>query len=69
MDELLTTKEVAKILKVNPWQVLDYIYQKKLKAQKMGNGIGKKGNKRRWRIWKQDLLDFINKGSNIKDSE
>lgn len=65
--DIFTVNETATILGVNRWTVCDYIYEGKLKANKLGNGTGKKGNKRRWRIWKRDLIEFINTGSSIKE--
>lgn len=62
MDKPLTVDEAAEFLSVSRWTVLDYIYQGKLQAYKMGNGSSKRGNRRQWRIWKNDLVDFINKG-------
>lgn len=61
-DKPLTVKEAAEFLSVNPWQILHYINSGQLKAYKMGNGNNKKGNRRHWRIWRQDLIAFINKG-------
>jgi len=69
MGKLLTVNEAADFLSVNPWQVRDYITNGQLRAYKMGNGTGKRGNKRRWRIWKEDLIAFINRGSNIKEGK
>ena len=67
--DVFTVNEVAAIIRVNRWTVLDYIYGGKLKAHKMGNGKGKKGKKRLWRIWRQDIIDFINSGDKGKESE
>ncbi len=58
----LTVAEAADFLSVNPWQVRDYINNGQLKAYKLGNGTHKLGSRRHWRIWKQDLIDFVNKG-------
>lgn len=65
---LLTVDEAATVLKVNPWIVREYIRKKQLKAQKIGDGTDKKGSRRSWHIWRQDLIDFINQGSNIKEN-
>jgi len=66
-DKPLTVAEASDFLSVNTWKVREYISKGLLKAYKLGNGTGKKGNKRRWRIWKEDLITFINKSSNIKE--
>lgn len=60
----LNTAEVAEFLQVNEWTVRVYITSGLLKAHKIGNGTGKRGSRRRWRIWKHDLIDFINKSPN-----
>lgn len=61
----LTVREVAEFLSSNDWQVRYYIREGKLKAYKLGNGTGKRGNRREWRIWRADLLDFVNRHPNI----
>jgi len=66
-DKPLTVKEAAEFLSVSTWQVRDYIYEGRLRAYKMGNGTGKRGSRREWRIWKKDLVAFINRSSNIKE--
>ena len=63
----LTTAEVAEFLSVNIWKVREYITSGLLRAYKLGNGTGKRGSKRQWRIWKADLINFINRSSNIKE--
>ena len=60
----LTLNEAAEFLSVNPWQVRHYIKVGSLKASKMGNGTNKKGSRRHWRIWKEDLIEFLNRGRN-----
>lgn len=64
IDKPMTTAEVAEYLSVNEWTVRLYINQGVLKAHKLGNGTGKKGSKRRWRVWRSDLIEFINRNSN-----
>ena len=66
-DKPLTVEEAATFLSVNPWQVRYYINSGQLKAYKMGNGSGKKGSRKHWRIFKKDLIAFLNRGSNAKD--
>lgn len=58
----LTVQEAAVFLSIQPLQVRLYINKGLLKAYKLGNGTGKKGSRRRWRIWKDDLVDFVNQG-------
>ena len=64
-DKPLTVKEAAEFLSVNPWQVRNYINKGQLTAYKLGNGANIKGNRRSWRIWKNDLVNFINRNSNL----
>jgi len=66
-DKPLTTAEAADFLSVNEWTVRHYIRQGLIKAHKMGNGTGKKGNKRGWRIWREDLVKFLDSSSNISE--
>jgi len=66
-DKMLTTTEVAKFLDMSAWKVRDYIKTKVLKAHKIGNGAGRKGSPKEWRIYEKDLIDFVNKGSNMGD--
>ena len=65
----LTVAEAADFLSVNPWQVRHYISRGVLKAYKMGNGSNKKGSRRRWRIWKDDLIAFVNRDSNVVETD
>jgi len=65
----MTVDEAAEYLSVNPWQIRHYIHIGQLKAHKMGNGSNKKGNKRRWRIFKEDIIAFLDRGSNIKENK
>ena len=65
----LTVAEAADFLSVNPWQIRHYISRGVLKAYKMGNGRNKKGSRRRWRIWKEDLVAFINRDSNVIETD
>jgi len=66
MDRPLTVKEAAEFLRVAPGQVRVYISKGLLKAYKMGNGSHKTRSTGRWRIWKDDLMVFINRSGNIK---
>ena len=50
MQELLTVKEVAEVMQVTTWSVLQWIYDKKLKANKPAG---------QWRINRGDLQLFI----------
>lgn len=61
----MTVAEAAEYLSVNPWQIRHYISRGVLKAYKLGNGQDKRGSKRRWRIWKGDLVAFLNRNSNV----
>jgi excisionase family DNA binding protein len=56
MDQLLTLKETAKILRVSERTIMRYLKSGKLKASKLGQ----------WRIKQSDLEDFLNKTKNIK---
>jgi excisionase family DNA binding protein len=51
MDEMLTPKEVAKMLKVSDFAIRKWLKEKKLRGVKLGD---------LWRIRKQDLDEFIN---------
>ena len=52
---LLTPNDAAEILGISAWTVVNqYIASGKLKAHKLGG----RGNGP-WRIWKQDLINFI----------
>lgn len=54
MNELLTTQETARILKVSTRTVLRWIQAGALAGVKLGEGRGAE-----WRIRKQDLDDYI----------
>ena len=54
----LTVKQAAEYLQVNTEQIRRYISRGILKAYKMGASTSP------WRIWKQDLIDFINRSGN-----
>jgi len=64
--QLLTVKEAAAFLSITSDQVRLYIKDGKLKAHRLGNGKGKRESKRPWRIWRRDLLEFVNRSSNIE---
>lgn len=65
----LTTDEAATFLSLSSWKIRDYINKGILKAYKVGNGTNKKNSRRRWRIWKDDLVEFINRNSNIEEKD
>jgi len=52
-DEVYTTKEIAFILKVSTASIYDAIDQKRLRAFRVGEGLGA------YRITKKALLTFI----------
>jgi len=56
MDELLTLKEIAKILRVSERTIMRYLKAGKLKASRPGQ----------WRIKECDLEKFLGENSNIK---
>lgn len=58
MTEILTVEQVAQEVQVNAKTVYQWIKDKRLKA----TNIGTKG-KANWRIKRQDLNDFLEKGS------
>ncbi len=58
MTEILTVEQVAQELQVNAKTVYQWIREKRLRA----TNIGTKG-KANWRIKRQDLNDFLDKGS------
>src|SRR5712691_3310344 len=58
MTEILTVEQVAQELQVNTKTVYQWIREKRLRA----TNIGTKG-KANWRIKRQDLNDFLDKGS------
>lgn len=57
MDDALSVDEVAVWLGLAPNTIRKYIKHKVLKAHKI-KGVDGKG--RVWRIWKQDVIDFVN---------
>jgi len=59
-DRPLTVKEAAEYLRVNPGLVRKYISKGLLKAYKLGTSGKHKDSTSPWRIWKADLIDFIN---------
>jgi len=62
-DHLLTITEVMNKLKVGRLTVYDYIYSGKLRAHRLGGTGGKhKENRKPYRIWETDLLEFIDSG-------
>lgn len=62
---LLTVTEVADFLGISAYTVAEYLRAGKLKGYKLGNGKDKKGSRRQWRIWKHDLIEFVNRSSNV----
>ena len=66
MNRPLTVKEAAEFLQIKPEQVRVYIGKGLLKANKLGNGSKKTRSTGRWRIWEEDLVEFIKRSSNVK---
>jgi len=60
-DELLSTRQVMEILKVDWKAVYKYISSGQLVAHKLGKG---KNSRRHWRVWHSDLMKFINGSEN-----
>lgn len=58
----LTVAKAADFLSVSTWTVREYIRLGLLKAYKLGNGAHKRGSRRHWRIWQQNLVEFVNRG-------
>ena len=58
-DKFLTTKEVAKFLRVSERSIFRYIHNGRLKAVKVGY----------WRIAKSDLEKFIQENYNVKKNK
>jgi len=56
VENFLTTKQVAKKMRVSERSVMRYIKAKKLRASKMGQ----------WRVKEKDLERFFNTNSNRK---
>lgn len=54
--KLMTVREAAEFLKLSPFQVRVYCKRGILKANKVGTG-----KNTRWRIWEDDLFEFVNK--------
>jgi len=68
-DKPMTVNEAADFLGVSSYTVAEYLRAGKLKGYKLGNGTGNKDSRRQWRIWKEDLIEFVNRSSNIKEVE
>jgi excisionase family DNA binding protein len=58
MTEILTVEQVAQELQVNAKTVYQWIKEKRLKATNIGTRT-----KANWRIRRQDLNEFMEKGS------
>lgn len=58
LDDILSVTDVAVWLNVHPQTVREYIKNGDLKAHKLKDKNGGEG--RIWRVWKQDLVDFVN---------
>jgi len=66
--DIFKPSEVAEILGVTPYTVIyKYIGKGSLKAFKLGDGTGKRGKYRHWRIRREDLLEFLNRSQNVKE--
>lgn len=50
MDEVLTTQEACKFLKISRPTILSYFYSGKIAAEKIGKG---------WRVYKGEMIRFI----------
>ena len=57
-DELLTTKETIKYLKISRNTFFKYIRQGKIKAIKVGNS---------WRVFKSELYLFLDTGKKSRE--
>ena len=66
-DKPFTVKEAADFLGVSSYTIAEYLRAGKLKGYKLGNGTGNKDSRRQWRIWPEDLIEFVNRSSNIKE--
>lgn len=65
MEKPLTVNEAAEFLSVNPFIIRKYIHKGMLKAHRIGDGTGKTGQDLkgvRFRIWKKDLIAFLEGG-------
>ena len=60
MNKLYTVDEVAETLKLDAETIRRYINSKKIRAYKIG---------KEWRIKESDLLEFIERQSNISKEE
>ncbi len=61
MDEYLTVKEIAKLLKVERDTVIRWIMSDRLRAFKPGNG-------RFWRVRRQDFQRFVRGDAGLRDN-
>lgn len=61
MEEMLTTQEAARLLKVSQRTILTYIKKGQLEAV----NIGSQDSGRRWRIPQQALNDFIERNKPV----
>lgn len=64
-DRPLTVREAAEFLHIRPEVVRKLLRDEAIKAYKL-NGTGKKHQQRRWRIWRKDLVEFVERDSNVK---
>lgn len=58
--QVLNSTEAAEFLNINPYTLRRYIREGKIKAHK----LSKDKLKGKWRIWKSDLIKFLNEDNN-----
>jgi hypothetical protein len=63
IERPLTLDEAAEFLSISPWQMGKYAREKLVKSHRVGSGKGKGS---RIRIWKHDLIEFLESGSRSK---
>ncbi len=54
--QAMTTNEASTFLNINPYTLRKYIREGKIEAHK----LSKDKVKGKWRIWKSDLIKFLN---------
>jgi predicted site-specific integrase-resolvase len=58
VKEVYSAKEAAKFIGLSPLVIRIYCKKGLLKAHKVGEG-----KNTRWKIWKKDLIDFVNRNN------
>lgn len=66
-DKLMTVKQAAGFLKVNPWQVYKWIRDGLIEAHPLGPVRKGSGSRPSLRIWLSDLIAFVNKDKTNAD--